>query len=199
VAENKRILIINALDKSFCVAIKTEAECKEIKADNLSSNLAQICGKILTINNQLVPPSEINVLSGPGSFTSTRIALITAKTFAVLWQIPIKTCTVMECVMKKYTQEECTEIVLATGTKSFFIYDVAAKKEELSEELPAHDNWTTNIPNTQCPIPFPDLTDLIYKACLKKDYNNDPQPYYSIKPAYLKTESEISDEQKKMF
>lgn len=256
-------LLINALYKNYEIGLKSDDHIETICGSNLSAYLIRDCKTIL--NGKI--PTEINVINGPGSFTSTRLALVISKVLSNIWNCTLKSATVMECVVEAnslegnvadtleggklgeslggiletgklvgslggnvagslvnslagnvadtlesgnrcesletgrlggiaYNEYSKANLILDTGTISFFVYNLEHHTHQLltKNELDFNTPWTSPIDfeKNEYHLPMPNLTEMLYKACLKKEVNMDPQPYYNIQPAYLKSEKEVN-------
>lgn len=133
-------------------------------------------------------PSQINVINGPGSFTSTRFSVLVTKTLGMLYKIPVKTASVIECVNHLM---DVQQIILPTGTMLFFVHSNITQNSQLTELIDYSLTYTTTIPALQTHAQysaFPNLLIGANLACADKAANEDAQPLYAITPSYLKGE-----------
>lgn len=181
------IMLISTLDKQYSISTYENNQFTSIHGTENALFFSD-CKKLL--NDQ--KPTSIYLMKGPGSFTSTRFGILAAKTFSILWKIPIKSTTIMECIKYQYSD---IQIILSTGTMLFFVYDTKTDTSHLLtlDQINFHQAWTTNtnIDKNQYYIDFPEILYLMQIVCKDKEDDVDPQPYYSIQPQYLKTEKEI--------
>lgn len=217
----KAQLLINALYKNYHLKFLYNNQVFERFGNNLSGQMLFDCKQLLNqaqnsigqeMNSTPICPTEICILRGPGSFTSTRVSLLAAKTLSLLWNIPLKAVTVMECIATDPAYNQAS-IIIETGTQKKMVYHMSTGTHELLKisEIDFSKPWMSSmellyIPGTDSKtidqthrIKMPCLTDLLPPACEHTTVSDDPQPYYSVQPIYLKTETEINTQQKDLF
>lgn len=192
------ILIINSIEKTYKISrMKNDIILSLDVSDN--SEFFKSYKKLF----QNEKPSMIYVLRGPGSFTSMRFAVLAAKNLSILYDCPVKSCTIMDCVEYKYKEyvEKDLQLIIETGTAKFFMYDFKNQKkhllklEEIDFSKPTVTNVEGIIKNAELSdsmlLDWPDILEYLIVVCESSNIDMDCKPYYSIQPDYLKSEDEI--------
>lgn len=115
---------------------------------------------------------------GPGSFTGTRVGVMTAKTLAFAKKLPLLTF----CSLLIYAPEEEGPFTITTDARSQKLYTLSGERsgEELFFGDPTLVEGSLDVSNT-INLPF------LASHLLKKFLNTTPSPSHQAEVCYLKT------------
>ncbi|MCP5506437.1 MAG: tRNA (adenosine(37)-N6)-threonylcarbamoyltransferase complex dimerization subunit type 1 TsaB [Chlamydiales bacterium] len=173
---DKQFLIIDTSGPDSFVALwkKGELLIEHLPPLKQSQTLLPALEKLLE-NEEI---DFIAVGTGPGSFTGTRVGVMTAKTLAFAKGIPL----LPFCSLMIYTPEEDGPFTIATDARSQQLYLLSGKRsgEEIAFEEPIMTQGNLEV---SCDLNLPFLTSYL----LKKFLDTLPSSSHKAEVCYLKT------------
>lgn len=169
-----QILSIVNVNQNYELALHNSSNSKYITGQDSVKNMHSSIKELLCNTR----PDVIHIITGPGSFTSLRIAIITARTLGIVYNTSVKGCSIFDCVKGR--------IILATGTNLYLMFDqVESLKEE--DDIDFSVPFMSNVCALECKAGFSPLPNLINSMHEYFAHNgtSNLDPYYPIKPKFL--------------
>ena len=195
-------LFLDTSSKKLVVGLVKDNEVislveKETVNDH-SKYLVPIIDEELTKNNLNIKDiNKIYVISGPGSFTGTRIAVTVAKTLSYALNIPVKSVSALKQYVFEYENNDYYAVILnEKNDKAYFgLYD-KDYNEVIPEEYTSMDKIEEKLTSIQGKLLI--ITDGEYTSSnritemklnlikLINYYKDKEDNSFNIKPSYLK-------------
>lgn len=143
--------------------------------------ITQLHNCIKNVLNGYVP-DVIYVLTGPGSFTSVRMSIITTKTLSIAWNKPIKACSLFECVKGKW--------IVPTGTDKWLVrdkgFDALLNLDQIDLNEPFY-SYDSSLYHYSGFVQSPNIINSMEMYLVDQNFVEIDQlePLYPIKPAYI--------------
>ena len=163
-----------------------------------SKYLVPIIDEELNKNNLTIKDiNKIYVISGPGSFTGTRIAVTVAKTLSYALNIPVKSVSALKQYVFEYENNDYYAVILnERNDKAYFgLYD-KDYNEVIPEEYTSLDKINERLSSitsklliiTDMEYPYSNRTTEMKLNLIKliNYYKDKEDNSFNIKPSYLK-------------
>ena len=163
-----------------------------------SKYLVPIIDEELNKNNLTIKDiNKIYVISGPGSFTGTRIAVTVAKTLSYALNIPVKSISALKQYVFEYENNDYYAVILnERNDKAYFgLYD-SEYNEVIPEEYTSLDKINERLSSitsklliiTDMDYPYSNRTTEMKLNLVKliNYYKDKEDNSFNIKPSYLK-------------
>lgn len=196
-------LFLDTSSKKLVVGLVKDEEIislveKETVNDH-SKYLVPIIDEEIKKNNLTIKDiNKIYVISGPGSFTGTRIAVTVAKTLSYALNVPVKSISALKQYVFEYENNDYYAVILNERTdKAYFgLYD-KDYNEVIPEEYTSLDkineklsSYVTNklLVITDMEYPYSNRTTETKLNLVKliNYYKDEEDNSFNIKPSYLK-------------
>ena len=195
-------LFLDTSSKKLVVGlVKNEEVISLVEKETLNDHskyLVPIIDEELTKNNLNIKDiNKIYVISGPGSFTGTRIAVTVAKTLSYALNIPVKSVSALKQYVFEYENNDYYAVILnERNDKAYFgLYD-KDYNEVIPEEYTSLDKIHERLSSitsklliiTDMEYPYSNrVTEMKLNLIKLINYYKDKEDNsFNIKPSYLK-------------
>lgn len=195
-------LFLDTSSKKLVVGlVKNDEVLSLVEKDTLNDHskyLVPIIDEELTKNNLNIKDiNKIYVISGPGSFTGTRIAVTVAKTLSYALNIPVKSVSALKQYIFEYENNDYYAVILnERNDKAYFgLYD-SEYNEVIPEEYTSLDKIHERLSSitsklliiTDMEYPYSNRTTEMKLNLVKliNYYKEKEDNSFNIKPSYLK-------------